>query len=306
MLCLGICGITPVLAARWNASTVPGAIIYVRPGETVLARNIAAMVHSELPRLASITGVASPGPFPVYAFSSFSEFLRATGINPDLRGVSMSPSGEILLDARGDIDEVQKTLAHELTHSLLNQRLGVNLSELPRWVNEGIACHLSDPLTRQELPAVTREIHQTGLLTLEQLGNSFTSHATRDTDAAYLQSRSMIAWLDYHHPGALRRLIDHLAAGEPFDTALTHAAGLTSESWWQQWEEGIPAYVFWLPLLSSPAIYAPMALLVIIAAIARAIRKRRREGEEEEAVEKQHSAAVPSPAALRDDLLDDQ
>ncbi len=300
LLALCLCFVAPLLATEWSAYPVPGAIIYVHPGQSTLARNIGDMVGAKLPGLAQFIGVRTPGPFPIYAYTDHIDFMRVTGINPDLLGVSMSPSGEILLDARGDVDSVGKTLAHELTHSLLNQRLGVHIGNLPIWVNEGIACHLSDPLTPQELPAVSAQIHRDGILTLDQLEIAFSTFSSRD--AAYLQSRSMIAWLEYRHPGALRKMIDYLARGKTFETALYYAAHLTPDTWWQDWEEGVPAYFFWLNLLSSPAAYAPMAFLVILAAILRALRKRR----DREETEEEDTKPVKSGSPLDDDLLEDQ
>lgn len=280
LLILCLAGALPLLAAEWTATRVPGAVIFVRPGQDALAGNMATMAKSELPRLAKTIGVAAPGPFPIFAYTSYTDFLQATGVDPYLLGISVSPSGKILLDARGDTLSVRRTLAHELTHSLLDQRLGNHIGELPTWVNEGIAGFLADPESPSELPAVSQLVHGSGVLTLDELATAFASRSARD--AAYLQSRSMSAWLEYRHPGALRRVIDGLANGESFETALDHAAQLTPEAWWQQWKESIPAYMYWLTLLGSPVIFAPVALLVVILAILRLRRKQEAMVEETE------------------------
>lgn len=283
LLCcaLCLCGISPLRAAPWRAARVPGATIFVHAGETALARKLSGMARVKIPELARIIGVPAPGPFPIYAYSSWPDFLTATGDNPDLLGESMAPSGTILLYVTGDDYSVQTTLAHELTHSLLCQRLGRHLGNLPTWVNEGLACHLSDPLTPAALPGVSRQPHHDGLLSLEQLEGAFAAPGSHDV--AYWQSRSMVAWLAYHYPGALRRLIDNLADGETFESALYYATGLTPDGWWNGWQGGIPAYVYWLTLLSPQAVFTLMAVLVLVAALLRALRKRREAADDEDA-----------------------
>ncbi|MHB9024797.1 MAG: peptidase MA family metallohydrolase [Armatimonadota bacterium] len=284
LICLAlVLSLLPLHAAGWVAHQTPGVVIYTHRGENTLARQIGRLVELELPRLAAAIGVPSPGPIPIYAFSSQVEFYQQTTPDPFLLGTSSSPSGTIRLDCRRPEPQVRRTLAHELTHSLLNQRLAEYIGELPLWVNEGIAGHLSEPITRAELKGSSELIHQIGILTPEEMEESF--HTRHTVDAAYLESRSMIAWLEYRHPGALRRLLDGLAAGQTFPVALHNAAGLTLEAWWQQWQRAVPAFMYWMIWFSSPAVYAPLALLVVILAILRARRKRAEAEEEEEAEE---------------------
>jgi hypothetical protein len=269
----------PLHAAGWVAHPVSGAKIYTHPGQEALARQIGALVEIELPRLASVIGVPSPGPFPIFAYTSQVEFYQQTSIDPYLLGTSSQPGGTIRIDCSGQEMQVRRTLAHELTHSLLDQHLGTNSGELPLWANEGIAGHLSDPVTRQQLKGASERIHQIGVLTPDEMDEAFRTRSS--VDAAYLESRSMIAWLEYRHPGALRRLLDGLAAGHTFPAALRAASGLTLDEWWQQWEQAIPALMYWLIWMSSPAVYAPLALLVVILAIIRARRKRAEDEDEE-------------------------
>ena len=120
-----------------------------------------------------------------------------------------------------------------------------------------------------------------------------------NVNAAYTQSCSMIAWLEYKHPGALLRLIDNLASGMSFETALDKAAGLTPARWVYLWQHAIPPYIVWLDLLNSPIVYAPAALLILIAFIR--MRKKREETEEvEEQPEEEIAAVAPvrTPRAM--------
>jgi len=268
-------------AADWvGYPAAGGTVIYARSGQEQTARNLLAEMREELPRIAGKLGVTAVTPFPIYAYTSRAEFYRDAGRQPDLLGQSRWPGGEIYLDASGSMGPTRRVLAHELTHSLLDQRLGLHIVSLPTWVNEGIAGHLSDPVSRSQLAGVSRIIHRDGVLSLSELEHAFPAGQYRD--AAYLQSRSMIAWLEWKHPGAVRRLVDELAAGQYFDEALKVAAGLTVEDWLAGWQQNVPALLIWLTYLASPVVYAPLALILAWVALRRLLRKRVDEMDEDE------------------------
>ncbi|MHB9133590.1 MAG: peptidase MA family metallohydrolase [Armatimonadota bacterium] len=283
----------PAMAAtKWVGMPVPGAIIYVHPGQTDLARQTAGLINEELPRVADTLGVASAGPFPVYVFTSRIEFLTMTEPDIALQGVSFSPSGAIYVDASGQDGLSRTTLTHELTHSVINQLLGDNLARLPSWMNEGIAGHISDPVTPAQLPQVSQLIHRDGVLTIDEMEAAF--HKGPYRAAAYLQSRSMMAWLEYHHPGAVKSILHDIASGAAFPASVQRETGLSPESWWQQWRQSIPTYMYWFTFLNSAVLYAPLAFIIAIIAIIRIWQRKRAAVEEvaededgDEAVERQ-------------------
>jgi len=300
LLCLGM-GF-PLAAADWVGYPAGGAVVYVRPGQERLARTLTAEVREETTRLAGALGVTTVREFPIYAYTSRVEFIRDTGRQPDLLGESLSPSGEIRLDASGSLGPVRQVLAHELTHSLLDQRLGFHISELPTWVNEGIAGHLSDPVSPSQLAGVSHMIHRDGVLSLDELEGAFPTGPFRD--AAYLQSRSMIAWLEWKYPGAVRRMVDTLAAGQTFPDALHAAAGLTARAWLDKWQQSIPTILLWLTFLASPVVYTPLAVLLIWAVLRRILRNKAEEADEDENGDETVEAPQPTGEELPP-LLDD-
>ena len=273
------------MAVPWVGRTAGGVRIYVHPREERLAQEIGAMAGKELPRVADALGVTVPRPFPIYVYANHVEFMHDTGIDPNLRGLSVPPMGKIYLDATTASDAVQRTLAHELTHSLLDQRLGDYAGSLPVWVNEGIAGHLSEPVSPRELPQISRMLHNRGVLSLEEMEQAFALR-NEQNGAAYLQSRSMVAWLVLHHPHALREIFNNLTGSDSFTNALYRATGLVPQDWLQQWQQNIPAFVYWISLLTSPLIYAPLAFLAIWAVLAR--RKRKEEEEARAAAEEEY------------------
>jgi len=262
-------------AAPWVGYPVQGGIILVPRGTDVnLVRTVSNMIRDELPRIATAIGLPVAGPYPIYLYTNHYAFMHDSGGTPFLRGVSYRPTGVIRIDTSQEGFSLRILLAHELTHSALNQRLGDAIGELPTWVNEGIAGHLSDPVTASQLPNVARLVHRDGVLTLDELEHAFTTGTLRD--AAYLQSRSMIAWLEYQYPGSVQRMLDALAHGQSFANAVHAAAMMSPQAWLQDWKRGVPALSYWISVLASPVVYAPFAVLVIILAIYRLRQKRAR------------------------------
>mgnify|MGYP006910584182 CR=1 FL=1 len=278
-------------AADWQVHALGGVRVHVKRGEEALARRIGAMAADELPRISAVIGVAAPKAFDVYAYADRAAFLRETTREPFTLGVSYSPSGTIRLDASDTTARVRHTLAHELTHSLISQRLHGDLTGLPTWVNEGVAGQLSEPVRRDELRNVAKLIHRDGVLTLQELEDAFDTGRYRD--AAYLQSRSMVAWLEDRHPGAVTRIFARMAeTHDPFFQVLPAVTGLTPAQWLREWARSVPDIMFWLLLLNSPVIYAPLALILVILIV---LRLRRRNDDDE--------AAKPQP---RDDRRDEE
>jgi len=288
--------LSPLFAAEGNWVDYPAryAVVHVHPGEGQVAEQLGGMTTEEITRLAPQLGLElrSVTRFRIYAYTSRSEFIHDAGRNPLLLGVSYRPTGMILIDVTGQEGPVRAVLGHELTHTLLNERLGENIDHLPDWVNEGLAGYFSTPVSPSQLPGITHLWHWQGILTIPQMESAF--DGGQNVDAAYQQSMSMIAWLEYHHPGAIGIILKDLAHGLDFDHALLDAGGLSQQDWLQQWEAGIPSYEQWLSLLSSPVLYAPFALLIVLVFV---LRVRRKRGEVEETSDDPSSEMLPYSVA---------
>lgn len=260
----------PATAGDWLIIPTGGIRVHVHRNEDALTRRIGTMAATDLPRIAHALGVIKPAAFDVYAYSNRAAFFTDTRREPFTLGVSYAPSGDIRLDATAN--NLRNTLAHELTHSLIAQRLQGDISALPIWANEGIAGQYATPLTRSELRQVAQMIHQDGVLTLDELESAFSTG--RERDAAYLQSRSMVAWLDEHYPNAMRTILARMADdGDSFEQALFITTNLTPERWLSAWMNSVPDILFWIMLLNTPVVYAPLAILLVIIMIIR-LRKR--------------------------------
>ena len=288
LLIIICCCLSPLFAVKWVGHSSRYAVVYVHADEGRIAEQLGGMATEEITRLAPQLGLRRITQFPIFAYTSRNEFIHDAGPRPQLIGVSYRPSGLIRIDVTGQEGPVRDVLAHELTHTLLNERLGENSDRLPDWVNEGLAGYFSTPVSPSQLPGITHLWHWQGILTISQMESAF--DGGQNVDAAYQQSMSMIAWLEYHYPGAIKTVLKDLAQGMDFDHALRDAADLSQQQWLKEWEAGIPSYEQWLSLLSSPVLYAPFALLIVLVFI---LRVRRKRSEVEKASEDPSSEMLP-------------
>jgi hypothetical protein len=280
LLLLGIIA----FAEEWVARSAPGIRVFVPQGHEALATALADEGAAALQRISPALDIVTPGPFPVYAYTDHVSFMRATEADPYLAGVSYRPSGSIRIDATEEGFALRQTLTHELTHSLIAQKLGERTDALPTWVDEGIAGHYTEPLTPEEQHVAGQMMQGYGTLSLDELNTAFnrTTHADTQRAAAYVQSRAMIAWLEEQRPGAVRQLLGAIQEGASFEVALQRTVGLTPEGWLRDWRGNIPLYLFLLNILASPVVYAPLAITVAILAVISTLRKRKRQEELEE------------------------
>ncbi len=278
--------VIPAWPAQWvftESRELPLAAMH-HPGDAKSARVLINIANDETVRIAKYLQMNTMSGIRIILFTSKGEFMKLNKPDIGLMGVSYG-SNTIHILYTEDFNSNKSVLAHELTHSLLAQKLGNKRDSLPIWLNEGIAGYLSDPIAPTALKDVSELIGGTGVLTVEQMEDAF-DNRKGNVNAAYVQARSMTAWMEYSHPGALIKVITKISAGSDFNLALKQETGLSVNSWWFWWKSNVPAIEYFINFLNSPAAFAPLAFLVVIVAVIRKLRKRKEDEEEEEEDEK--------------------
>ncbi|MHB9134241.1 MAG: peptidase MA family metallohydrolase [Armatimonadota bacterium] len=226
----------PAGAQQWVGYRTTGAVIYVHPGQQELAGQVTGMVREELPRLAHAVGVAHPGPFPIYVYADHQEYQRNTHMPPFVQGVSQSPTGKISLTVGMFAWDTRRVVAHEMTHSLINQKLHRKIRSIPVWVNEGMADYLSvPPMWTQAAQWIALPFIPDRSTPLSQLSNAFAHGDQLRCQAAYRESRLLVAWLETRHPGAMKKALDGVAKGRNFSAEITRITGVTPTAWYAGW-----------------------------------------------------------------------
>lgn len=122
-------------------------------------------------------------------------------------------------------DALSQVLYHELSHLVLNLRLGREWLAAPTWLDEGLAMYAEGPLGGNEKTALERALRRDELMSVRSL-TSFPGDAARVTQA-YGQSRDFVAFLvESGGEERFRTLLARFARGESrFEDALEAVYG---------------------------------------------------------------------------------
>ncbi|MCU0231956.1 MAG: hypothetical protein MUC67_11380 [Acidobacteria bacterium] len=209
--------------------------------------------------------------------------LGLSGVPPWAAGIAEAGSGRIVLFAREartyphrDTDGL---LAHEATHVLLESSVPRGV-RIPRWYHEGLALAVERATSLEDALELAWSLAWSRPLPLLALDEDWPA-GEADARAAYAQALSMVAMAERHAPpGATRRLVIRLRAGDPFDRAFTSAYGLDPEVLASLWYREAR----WRYLL-RPAFWAALSFngllgaIGLVAVLVATVRRRRRMAE---------------------------
>jgi hypothetical protein len=174
-------------------------------------------------------------------------------------------------------DTLRPVLKHEYVHLLLHRHIPEE--HLPRWLDEGIAQHLSDGLSeylpgqRQmllgEALAADRVIPLTALV--EQFpGDDF------GRQLAYEQSRSVIGYMaNRYGDGVVTEVLGHLAAGWSAEESVRAVSGISLQRLEADWRQRQASPLAWLARMAGQ-IYWILFFLAALATLLGFLRLQRR------------------------------
>jgi len=140
------------------------------------------------------------------------------------------------LAINSDSDEPLRTIVHELTHLYLLWAMIPGLPvDCPRWLNEGLAEHLSGEAMRDEHDwEKYAMVRQRTLVDLDEVSPAFSWPGY----AVEWHARDAVAmFLDRHDEATLHRLINGLRLARPFHSVYAIVTGQPFESFSADWKE---------------------------------------------------------------------
>jgi Peptidase MA superfamily len=212
---------------------------------------------AERPRLWPGLGRRAPPPFLLVLADDSAALARLTrGRAPGWgAGVTFPGASTILL--RADLPDLEQTLHHELAHLILRT---VIHGRLPLWFDEGYAAWASGELGRMEGLELNLAVASGRVPSLDQLDAMLRGSAT-SADLAYALAASAVAEIAKRPPpGGLEPLLNRLAAGVGFDTALVEATGLSVDRFEETWQQGLRRKYSFLTWLVAGGMWTIIAL----------------------------------------------
>lgn len=138
-------------------------------------------------------------------------------------------------------ESLKSTLVHEYTHAIIHDITG---DRCPVWLNEGIAEFEEARTRKPHLQLLQAAVSKGQLIPLSSLDSAFQSRDANVAGLAYQQSYSLVTYFDQKYRFfRVRRILDNLAQGMPFEDALQAELRLSSEQLEQRWQRWVPTFV---------------------------------------------------------------
>ncbi|MCE5314818.1 MAG: peptidase MA family metallohydrolase [Armatimonadota bacterium] len=214
-------------------------------------------------------------PLTLNIYRTHISFIEAGGLQQSKFTVGTASSGSevISVDASGVFAPANETIAHEVTHAVIFRILGANVSDLPLWVNEGIAQYESEEFPDADNSVVAEAAADVRLIPLDDLSKAFPEN---NTHLAYAESASAIRYMVKHHgKSSLKALLHEMAIGNSFDRAMIKSTRRSGERFAQDWESSVSRNYATLKFtrIAMGTIPIIMAILAIIAYFVRRKQK---------------------------------
>jgi len=212
---------------QWRTLTGAQVDLFWYGREESRARDLLAKAHTALDRLRSDMGVPSLKRIRIYVYTrseSYDERVLTLG-------VAMDEHTMLLLGSHRD---VFKTVAHELSHIVVGIATDNPYTDLPRWLDEGLAMWAEGELPADNRHALEDAIEADQLLSIRSM-TSYSGRAS-DVDLFYGQAYSIVQFLlDEFGRAKLHDLLAAFAEGMRQEDALMRVYGFWLDELDDRW-----------------------------------------------------------------------
>jgi len=215
----------------WQSLTEDKMTIYWYEGEQPFVQELKVSAQQVLARLAEDTGAYLKERVKMYIYASAQD-LRGAMIYPQewTGGVAFTRHGIIAIGIAPDNLEWGKlVIAHELAHLVIHQMTFNPYSDLPNWLDEGLAMYAEGTLLPVFIAYLEKAIAEESLISVRSLSSPFSVYAEQ-AYLAYAQSYSLVEFLvDNYGQGKMLELLNTFGQGSSYDDALYKVYGFNTD-----------------------------------------------------------------------------
>lgn len=250
------------------AVRVPPRVVYeIEPGLEGVLDRLAGFDEAQLLPAMELLGLDDPGP-PIRV-QVVSEGSTAARRAPSWAVAYAFGSGGfvVLIPSRVPVypdGDLVGVLRHEILHVLVARAGG--RYQVPRWFNEGIAVVAAREWRLGDRGRVVLEAFRRDATSMSDVELGF-SGGQHSASRAYAVSAAFVRWLlDTEGQRSVARILDHVAEGETFRTAVRSATGTSlvdlERTFWRDFD----FWNRWVPFLtSSGALWLVVSALAVVA-----------------------------------------
>jgi len=225
----------------WQSLTEGEITIYWYEGGQSFAGEVMLAVQQALARLAEDSGAHLKRPVRIFVYAD-SRDLQGAMIFPQewTGGVAFTRYGIIAIGiAPQNLSWGRRAIAHELTHQVIHQMTFNPYTDLPTWLEEGLAMYAEGGLEAGFDELLERAVHeeQLTLISVRSLASPFSADPIKAL-LSYAQSYSLIEFLvaDYGQD-KMFKLLNAFSQGAGYDEALDSVYGFDMDGLNELWRD---------------------------------------------------------------------
>jgi len=226
---------------EWNVLRSRDIVLSWYEGDQSFGEELMMAAWQALDELAQNTEAKLEEPVQIYIYANNRDLLDAL-VYPDVwtGGMAFPNYGVIVLGIETDQTAWGKrAIKHELSHMVIYQTTYSPLSNIPSWLDEGLAMYAEgDPGINFEYRLQTA-IRENTLFSIRSISGRFPADY-EEAELAYAQSHSLVAFLIENYGGEkMNSLLEAFSAGTSLDEALTEVYGFDSEELENDWRASL-------------------------------------------------------------------
>ncbi len=227
---------------QWQQRAGQRVEVYWYGSDASRAEQLATDAEETLSRLENEVGVAVEEGISIYVYDDRQDMQRAIpprseGYDERVMTLGMA-TGEDTLLLLGSHRDVESTMAHELSHIVVGMTTDNPYTDLPRWLDEGLAMYAEGELPTNNRRALDRAIREDALLSVRSM-SSYTGRAG-EIDLFYGEAYSIVDFLlKEYGRGGMRQLLDLFSKGMRQEEALQRAYGFGLQGLDDRWRESL-------------------------------------------------------------------
>ena len=254
----------------WHSLSSEKVILYYYGRSQSLAETLLQRAEEAIARLGDEIGISVEKPVRIYLYQNQQDMqialpVRSEGFDSRILTLGVAVSEDTLL-LLGSHRDVEQTLAHEISHLIVGMATDNPYTELPRWLDEGLAMYAEGSLPLDNRRALERAISDDRLLSIRSM-SSYSGQASQ-VDLFYGQAYSVVDFLlrEYGRE-KMQALLDVFAHGALQEDALQQVYGFGLDELDARWRQSLG-----LPPRRPSATPTPAAPLPLLDALREAWR----------------------------------
>lgn len=228
---------------KWQTLASGDIRLHWYQGDNNFAQDLLTTAVNGLMRVKHDAGLSTDQPIDLYIYANSGDLQEAILYEPSWTGGEAFPPFNIVIIgiSTSQLSWGRRAEVHELTHVVVGHLTFSCLSDVPTWLNEGLAVYSEGDLQPASQAQLDQAIQNDTLLTVRSLSGGFSEIANK-ANLSYSESYSIVKFLlDAYGRDKMTALLFALRDGNAIDPALQQVYGFDIEGLEDAWRASIGA-----------------------------------------------------------------